>query len=135
MTKNSPCPPRVVRIVLGAFPAAFRTRYGHEIWQCIRDARRDLSDGSFAVTMNFWIGIVADLARGAATEWCRSMSRDYALAFRRAAGLALIGAALANVGYDAMSVKQNMGVFAALLTAVGAIAGALLIRSGPTRSP
>jgi hypothetical protein len=128
-------PPRLVRMALGIFPAAFRSRYGYEIWQCIRDARHDIGDESFVLAIRFWIDVLADLGRSATIEWGRSISREYALALRRTAGIALIGAAVANVGYDAVSVKLSMGIFTALLTAVGAIAGALLIRSGPTRSP
>jgi hypothetical protein len=40
----------------------------------------------------------------------------------------LIAAALANVAYDAMSVKLSMGVLTALLTALVAITGGLLMR-------
>lgn len=126
--------PKLVRIALGVFPAAFRNRYGYEIWQCIRDARDDLDKGSFALTMRFWISIMTDLARGATIAWCRSIPREYALALRRTAGVVLVAAAIGNVGYDAVSVKLSMGVFAALLTTIGAAAGALLIRSGTTRS-
>ena len=127
--------PSFVRMALAAFPRAFRARYGHEIWQCIRDARRDLGDESFAVTIRFWIGITADLGRSALKEWGRSIPREsYSLALRRTLGTVLIGAALGNVAYDAMSPKLSMGVFVALLTVVGAITGTLLIRSGPGES-
>lgn len=127
-------PPRLVRLALVMFPAAFRARYGREIWQCIRDARYELGDESLALTIRFWIGIMADLARSAVMERYWSIPREsYYLALRRTSGAVLIMAALANVGYDAMSVKLSMGVFAALLTAVGAITGALLIRSAPRR--
>ena len=111
------------------FRPAFRARYGREIWQCIRDARYELGDESLALTIRFWIGIMADLARSAVMERYQSIPRESYLALRRTSGAVLITAALANVGYDAMSVKLSMGVFAALLTAVGAITGALLVRS------
>jgi hypothetical protein len=123
-------------MALGVFPAAFRARYGHEIWQCIRDSRHDLGDESLALTIRFWIGIMADLGRSATIEWCRSIPREsFSLALRRTAGAVLIAAALVNVAYDAISIKLSMGVFTALLTAVGAITGTLLIRSGPGRPP
>ena len=128
--------PRLVRMALGAFPATFRTRYGHEIWQCIRDARRDLGNETFAVTIRFWILIVADLGRSALIEWGRSIPREsYSLALRRTVGALLIAAASANVAYDAMSPKLSMGVFVALLTAVSAITGTLLMRRRPGRAP
>jgi hypothetical protein len=132
MKKSSP--PRLLRIALGMFPAAFRSRYGHEIWQCIRDARHDLDARGFALSLRFWIAVIADLARAAALEWRRSISPDSILALRRVAGIGLIGAALANVGYDAMSVKLSMGVLAVLLTAAAAISGVFLIRSGTVRA-
>jgi len=122
-------PPRLVRWALVMFRPAFRARYGREIWQCIRDARYELGDESLALTIRFWIGIMADLARSAVMERYQSIPRESYLALRRTSGAVLITAALANVGYDAMSVKLSMGVFAALLTAVGAITGALLVRS------
>jgi hypothetical protein len=126
--------PRLVRMALGMFPAAFRARYGREICQCIRDARHELGDESLALTIRFWIGIMTDLGRSAVTEWYQSIPREsYYFALRRMSGAVLITAALVNVGYDAMSVKLSMGVFAALLTAVGAITGALLIRSAPRK--
>jgi hypothetical protein len=122
-------------MALAVFPAAFRTRYSHEVWQCIRDARRDLGDESFARTIRFWILIIADLGRSAVMEWCRSIPREaYVLALRRTAGALLLAAALANVVYDAMSIKLSMGVLVALLTAVSAIAGTLLLRSGPGKA-
>ena len=135
MTTLSPRTPKVVRLVLGLFPSAFRTRYGHEIWQCIRDARRDLGNESFVLTIRFWIGIMADLGRCAGVEWCRSISREsYIFALRRTAGAVLIAAALVNVAYDAMSVKLSMGVLTALLTVLAAIAGGLLMRSRPGKA-
>ena len=136
MTTLSPRTPKVVRLVLGLFPSAFRTRYGHEIWQCIRDARRDLGNESLVFRIQFWIGIMADLGRSAGVEWCRSVSRQsYILALRRTAGGVLIAAALANVAYDAMSVKLSMGVLTAVLTALVAITGVLLIRNRSGKAP
>jgi hypothetical protein len=136
MTTFSHRTPKVIRLVLGVFPTAFRTRYGHEIWQCIRDARRDLGNESFVLTIRFWIGIMADLGRSACVEWCRSISRQsYILALRRTAGAVLIAAAFVNVAYDAMSVKLSMGVLTALLTALVAITGGLLIRNRPGKAP
>ena len=135
MTTVSPRTAKVVRLVLGVFPTAFRTRYGHEIWQCIRDARRDLGNESFVLTIRFWIGIMADLGRSAGVEWCRSVSRQsYILALRRTAGAVLIAAALVNVAYDAISPKLSMGVFVALLTALAAVTGGLLIRNRPGKA-
>ena len=134
MTSRSYQTPRLVRMALRAFPAAFRVRYGYELWQCIRDARRDLGDESVALTIRFWILIVADLGRSALMEWGRSIQREsLSLALRRTAGALLIAAALANVIYDAMSVKLSMGVLVALLTAVSAVTGTMLIRSGSGR--
>jgi hypothetical protein len=136
MTTLSPRTPKVVRLVLGLFPSAFRTRYGHEIWQCIRDARRDLGNESFLLTIRFWIGIMADLGRSAGVEWCRSMSQQsYASALRRTAGAVLITAAFVNIAYDAISPKLRMGVLVALLTALAAVTGGLLIRNRPGKAP
>lgn len=135
MTTLSPRTPKLVRLALGVFPAAFRTRYGHEIWQCIRDARGDLGNESFVLTIRFWIGIMADLGRSASVEWCRSIPREsYILALRRTAGAVLIAAALVNVAYAAISPKLSMGVLVALLTALAAVTGGLLIRNRPGKA-
>ena len=127
--------PKLVRLVLGVFPAEFRTRYSDEIWQCIRDARRDLGNESFVLAIRFWIEIMADLARGAVLEWSRSISREsYILALRRSAGAVMIAAAFGSIAYDAISPKLSMGVFVALLTAVAAVTGGVLIRSRPGKA-
>jgi hypothetical protein len=134
MTTQSFRNPRLVRIALRIFPAAFRARYGHELWLCIRDARRDFGNESFGATVRFWTLILADLARSALIERCRSIPRGFwPFVLRRTAGALLIAAAVANVAYDVVSIKLSMGVFTALLTAASAIAGTLLIRSGPRR--
>ena len=136
MTTFTPRTRKLVRLVLGVFPAEFRSRYGDEIWQCIRDARRDLGNESFLLTIRFWIGIMADLGHCAGVEWCRSVSRQsYILALRRTVGAVLIAAALANVAYDAMSVKLSMGVLVALVTALAAVTGGLLIQNPPGKAP
>ena len=41
----------------------------------------------------------------------------------------MIAAALVNVAYDAMAVKLSMGVLTALLTALAAFTGRLLLRN------
>ncbi|MDP9179589.1 MAG: hypothetical protein M3O61_18105 [Gemmatimonadota bacterium] len=124
--------PKLVQIALRLFPAPFRARYGPDLWQCIRDARRDLGNENISVTIRFWFLVLADLGRSALIEWCRSISREsWSLALRRTAGAALIASALANVAYDAVSIKLSMGFFAAFLTAVAAVTGSLLVRSGP----
>jgi hypothetical protein len=134
MTSSSYRTPKVIRLALNIFPTAFRARYGHELWQCIRDARRDLGNDTFAARIRFWILIVADLALSGVMEWLRSVPREsWPLGLRRTGGALLIAVALANVAYDAVSIKLSMGVFAALLTAVTAVAGTLLMRSGPGR--
>lgn len=126
--------PRLVRAVLATFPPAFRARYGQELCQCIRDARRDLESETSAATIRFWMSIVADLARSALVERYRSIPPGFwPLMLRRTAGALLIAAAVANVAYDVVSIKLSMGVFTALLTGASAIAGTLLIRSGPRR--
>ncbi len=136
MTTLSPRTPKLVRLALGVFPAAFRIRYGHEIWQCIRDARRDLGNASFVLTIRFWIVIMADLGRSASVEWCRSISREsYILALRRTAGAVLITAAFVSIAYDAISPKLRMGVLVALLTALAAVTGGLLMRNRPGKVP
>jgi hypothetical protein len=132
MTTFTPRTPKLVRLVLGVFPAEFRSRYGDEIWQCIRDARRDLGNESFVLTIRFWIGIMVDLGRSACVEWWRSISRQsYILALRRTAGAVLITAAFVNIAYDAISPKLRMGVLVALLTALAAVTGGLLMRNRP----
>jgi hypothetical protein len=130
MTTQDHCIPGPVRAALRIFPAGFRARYGRDLLQCIRDGRRDLGSDTFAVTVRFWVVILVDLARSALVERCRSIPREsWSLALRRLAGAVLIGAAVANVTYDAVSVKLSMGYFVALLTALSAITGVLLIRS------
>jgi hypothetical protein len=127
--------PKLVQMALRLFPAPFRARYGPDLWQCIRDARRDLGNEHFSVTIRFWFLVLADLGRSALIEWCRSISREsWSLALRRTAGAVLIASALANVAYDAVSIKLSMGFFAAFLTVAGAVTGSLLMRSGPGKA-
>jgi hypothetical protein len=61
--------------------------------------------------------------------------RSYPLALRRTAGAVLITAAFVNIAYDAISPKLRMGVLVALLTALAAVTGGLLIRNRPGKAP
>ena len=125
----------MLRVILAFFPRQFSDRYSYEIWQTVRDSRRDLAAPGFARTAIFWIRIVGDLARSGLAERARSVSgkRRSHLA-RRALGVPLIAAAAANVAYDATSEHLSMGVLAMLLTVAGVLAGTILISRRP-RNP
>jgi hypothetical protein len=54
---------RAYRLLLRAYPAAFRAAYGHEMTQLFNDRRRDAS----SARGQFWAAMLADVARSAPT--------------------------------------------------------------------
>jgi predicted permease len=73
-------PARVVRALLQLYPTSFRARFGREVEQVVRASWQDRSHTDNALA--FWMGIVADVAAGAARErvaaareWRRSRHR------------------------------------------------------------
>ena len=142
MSRREPGAPawaeRGVRLLVRAYPPAFRAAYGSDVAQCVRDARRARGEISPLDALRFWAGVVADMARQAAVE---RVAAAAAAATRsvahprvpRHAGFALLAAAVGNVAYDVGSVRNSMGVLALVLTAVAVTAGGALVRRG-TRS-
>ena len=57
----SALPERIYRILLCAYPPAFRAEYGREMLLCFRDHCRD----SDARSLGFWAGVIMDVARSA----------------------------------------------------------------------
>ena len=97
--------------------------------------------------MRFWIATFVDVAHqgirerlDAMGEWRTHDSHGVAraqpvLLARYATGALLLIAAASNVVYDVLSIKNSMGIFAMLLTAVGATGGFFLIRPPGPRRP
>ena len=54
---------RAYRLLLRAYPAAFRAAYGREMTQLFNDRRRDAS----SARGQFWAAMLADVARSAPT--------------------------------------------------------------------
>lgn len=121
---------RAVRLLVRAYPPAFRAAYGGELAQCVRDARRALGETSRLDALRFWAAVVADLAGGAAVEWVAEARTAAGGRVRRGAGLALLAAAAGNIAYDVGSVRNSMGVLALLLTALAIAAGGALVHRG-----
>lgn len=119
---------RLVRLVLRAYPPAFRAAYGAEVARCVRDARRALGAANAADLARFWGAVALDLARQAAVERLTGATTEPRAVARRACGIALLLAAAANGAYDFVSVRNSMGILAALLTGLSAAAGVVLLR-------
>jgi hypothetical protein len=138
VTRPAPTPAagreRLVRLLLRAYPAAFRAAYGGEVARCVRDARRALGAAPAGDVARFWARVALDLARQAAVERLASVPTGPGSAVGRArahargaCGVALLLAAAANAAYDAASAENSMGILAALLCGLGAAAGVVLL--------
>ncbi|HEX2091338.1 MAG TPA: hypothetical protein VHG28_03010 [Longimicrobiaceae bacterium] len=131
---------RAYALLLRAYPAAFRERFGAEMLLCFRDRRRNLRAAPPAARLRFGLHLLADLA---ATLPAEHLSAARAIATRflenamttgRLAGIALTLLAIAHIAYDAENPREQMGGWAILLTAVVFAAGAVLL-TRPRRNP
>jgi hypothetical protein len=70
---NPNWPDRLYRLLLYAYPAAFRREYGPQMVQLFQDTRRDVRRQSDSLGREFWMPILADLMRTALQEHLRAL--------------------------------------------------------------
>jgi hypothetical protein len=127
--------PRWFHLLLVAYPAAFRREYAASIVQLVRDQRRDLAKSGSTSPVTFWIAAAADVLRSAAgeraaaaLEWLAARApRRWVAWLSGAIGCAFVLGAAANLVYDLMSPKLQMGIGASVLTLLASCLGPLLL--------
>src|SRR5581483_5122575 len=72
-TKRPPWALRAYRLALHAYPAAFRQRFGEEMWQVFRDAYEEARARGPAAMALLWLRASADLLRSALPERIHAM--------------------------------------------------------------
>jgi hypothetical protein len=70
---NPNWPDRLYRLLLYAYPAAFRREYGPQMVQLFRDTRRDAYRQNGSLGRGFWMPILTDLMRTAVQEHGRAL--------------------------------------------------------------
>lgn len=133
---------RLYALLLRAYPAAFRERFGAEMRQHFRDLRRDAAARGEGAA-RFWLELAADTARSlpaqhlaALRERRRAPSTDLphtpypekAMIFRKLVGGVLVALALIHVVADAVDASNSMGGLAILVTLLAFAAGAAILR-------
>jgi len=132
---------RVYALLLRAYPAAFRERFGAEMRQLFRDRRRDAAERGEGAA-RFWLGLAADAVRSLPAQHLADLRerrhaapaltpvhrfQDRAMIFRKLAGAVLVLIALFHIGIDVAHPHSSMGGLAILLTALMLAAGAVLL--------
>lgn len=143
---SAPPPPRdaaecLYALLLCAYPAAFRERFGAEMRQLVRDRRRDAAERGEGPA-RFWLGLAADTARSLPAQHLAALRerrhassprapvhrfQEKTMIFRRLVGALLAGGALLHIVMDATNDDASMGGLAILLTALMLAAGAVLL--------
>ena len=119
--------PLVFRALLLLYPPDFRSEFGPSILQLLRDQHRDLVHETVWTRTRFYCVAVADLYLSAVRErTTERRTRGDTARYHAWAATLLIGASAANLAYDILSPKLSMGIFAWLLTVLGAALGILL---------
>ena len=126
----------IYRVLLCAYPRAFRAEYGREMTLLFRDQCRTTGAGS----LGFWLHVLWDLAQSApamrADEWRargRSNTRTtgvnmkiFAMVTMLLGAVAVLSAAVEGV----MGVRQDYGGAYLISILLGVVAGALLLVAG-----
>lgn len=132
---------RLYALLLRAYPAAFRARFGPEMRQLFRDRRRDAAERGEGAA-RFWLGLAADAVRSLPAQHLAALRErrtapsarvpvhrfpEKAMIFRKLAGAMLVLIALFHIGIDVAHPHSSMGGLAILLTAVMLAGGAVLL--------
>jgi hypothetical protein len=132
---------RLYALLLRAYPASFRERFGAEMRQHFRDRRRDAAERGESAA-RFWLELAADSVRALPVEHLAALmerrrarsahdpvplSQDRAMTFRRILGALLLAGAFGHVVVDVTHPHSSMGGFAILLTSLMFAAGAVLL--------
>ncbi|HXQ69874.1 MAG TPA: hypothetical protein VN844_05285 [Pyrinomonadaceae bacterium] len=113
---------RVYKVLLIAYPSAFRREYGHQMQQVFRDRYRDEArrNGHLAVA-GYWMRTVLDLALTAAREHSENFRKDNIM--RRdlislAGCIAIIATAFALLSYGRTHEVSSILIFGRTLDAI-----------------
>ena len=131
---------RLYALLLRAYPAGFRARFGAEMRQLVRDRRQDAA-GTGPRT-RFWLELLGDFVLSLPAQYLAALrerqrsraaglfatpSTERAMNFRKLLGAVLAALALVHIGVDVADAKNSMGGFAILLTVLVFGAGAVLL--------
>ena len=127
---------RVYRLLLRAYPAAFRSEYGREMTLLFRDAYRTRD----VIPLAFWSAVVWDVAQSATSIWVdvlRERGREYSRTFEvimKIAGMmaVLIGAygTLSALAEGAAGMRATVEATHIVSIVLGVVAAALLLMAG-----
>ena len=135
--RSTPVSLPVFRLLLFAYPAGFRRRFGREMELLVLARHRELAARGPGARARMWLEVIADTLRAAPFQRLESLlegarsSKEASMNLRTVLGIVLILLAAGNIVYDSLNDNVSMGGFAILLTTVTAVAGALLIRRNP----
>ena len=119
---------RWIILIVRAFPRRFREDFGGDLVICLCDAREALGSADRVAVTRFWAAAVSDLLRALAGEWATvARERLTTASLSTGCGTILLGGAVANVLFDALSPNLSMGIGAILLTAIATLAGGRLL--------
>lgn len=132
---------RMYALLLRAYPAAFRERFGVEMRQLFRDRRQDSAERGEGAA-RFWLDLAADTVRSLPAQHLAALRerrpapsartpahrfQEKAMIFCRLLGALLVGSALLHIGIDVAHPHSSMGGLAILLTALMLAGGAVLL--------
>ena len=117
---------RVYKLLLIAYPSAFRHEYGHQMQQVFRDCYRDEARrNSHLAIVGYWMRTLFDLALTAASEHSESFRKDHTImsTLRRdlialAGCIAIIAIALALLSYGRAHGFWSILIFGYTLDAI-----------------
>lgn len=131
---------RLYAILLYAYPRSFRSKFGADMCQLMRDRRRALRNASPGHVFGFCLDAVRDVAVSVPREHADELRRRCMAAVldrspgrrSRLIGCVLIALSVLHVLFDLATPKLRMGVLAWLLTALTAVTGAVLVLRRPS---
>jgi hypothetical protein len=138
-----PAPSPAFRLLLLAYPAGFRRRFGREMDLVVLARRRELAARGGSARVRLWLEVAADTLRAAPLQRLESLMegarspKEALMNLRTVLGVVLVLLAAGHIAYDALNDSASMGGLAILVTTVTAVAGALLIRrnAAPPQRP
>lgn len=129
------------RLLLFAYPAGFRRRFGREMELLVLARHRELAARGLGARVRLWLDLIADTLRVAPFQRLESLlegarsAKETSMNLRTILGVVLILLAADNIAYDTLNDSVSMGGIAILLTTVAAVVGALLIRRSTAPPP
>jgi hypothetical protein len=145
VSARSPTPDsaeRLYALLLRAYPAALRERFGSEMRQLFCDRRRDAAKRGEGAA-RFWLELAADIVRSLPAQHLAALRErrsarpaeqpdnpfpEKAMIFRKLVGGVLVALALIHIVADAVDANNSMGALAILVTLLTLAAGAAILR-------